>query len=51
MNEYEIVYLCKDGTEGVERVYAVNRMMAFEVFEGFGVEDVVDVNCSRIFEK
>ena len=48
MNEYRMVYKCSDGYEGEEIVCAVNRMMAFEVFEDLGIENVVNVDCFRI---
>lgn len=48
MNEYKIVYECCDGHKGEEIVHAVNRMMAFEVFEGFGIEDVINADCFRV---
>ena len=51
MYEYKIVYTCADGYEGEEIVVAANRVMAFEVFEEFGIEDVVDVECFCIFEE
>ena len=50
MNLYRIVYRCSDGYEGEEIVMAVNRMMAFEVFEEFGIEDVINVDCFRVLE-
>lgn len=51
MYEYRIVYTCSDGYEGEEIVMAVNRMMAFEVFEELGIEDIVDVDCFRVIEE
>lgn len=48
MYKYKIVYQCSDGYVGEEIVYAVNRMMAFEVFEDFGYEDVVNADCFRV---
>ena len=45
MNEYKIVFECSDGYSGEETVMAVNRIMAFEIFEEFGYEDIVSVNC------
>lgn len=50
MNEYKIIYKCANGFEGEEIVMAVNRMMAFEVFEELGIEDVVDADCFRVME-
>lgn len=50
MNEYRIIYTCSDGYEGEEIVMAVNRMMAFEVFEDLGIEDVVDADCFRVLD-
>lgn len=51
MYAYKIIYTCSDGYEGEEIVMAVNRMMAFEVFEELGIEDVVDVDCFRVIEE
>lgn len=51
MNEYKIIYTCSDGYEGEEIVMAVNRMMAFEIFEEFGIEDVIDVDCFRVIDE
>ena len=51
MNKYRIVYRCNDGYEGEEIVYAVNRTMAFMVFEDFRYEDIVSVDCFRIIEE
>ena len=48
MNEYRIVYRCKNGYVGEEIVMAADRIMAFEVFEEFGIEDVVSVDCFRV---
>ena len=51
MNKYKIVYRCSNGFEGEEIVYAVNRTMAFEVFEKFECfKDVVAVDCFRVLE-
>lgn len=51
MNKYKIIFKCKDGTEGTEYVYAVNRTMAFDVFGAFGHEDVVNVDVFRVDEE
>ena len=51
MNEYKIVYQCSDGYEGEEIVCAVNRMMAFEMFEELGIEDVVNADCFRVVDE
>lgn len=48
MNEYRIVFKCANGFEGEEIVMAANRMMAFEVFEELGIEDVVNADCFRV---
>lgn len=45
MHKYKIVYKCSDGYEGVEYLYAANRLMAFEAFKAFGYEDVIDADC------
>ena len=51
MNLYKIIYRLSDGTIGEEVVYAVNRMMAFMVFEYFGYEDVVAADCFRVIDE
>lgn len=51
MNLYEIIYRCSDGTVGREVVCAVNRIMAFMVFEDFGIEDVIAADCFRILDE
>lgn len=51
MNKYRIEYVCSDGFEGEVEVYAVNRLMAFEVFEDFGYEDVVSAECFRVLDE
>ena len=51
MNKYRIMYRCSNGFEGEEIVMAVNRTMAFEIFETFEYfKDVVAVDCFRIIE-
>lgn len=51
MNKYKIVYQCSDGYEGMEYVYAVNRVMAFEVFQEFGYENITNVDCFRVSDE
>ena len=51
MYKYQIFYECSDGFVGAEYVYAVNRMMAFEMFKDFGYENVVNVDCLRAKEE
>ena len=51
MNEYRIEYECSDGYVGEEIVCAVNRIMALEIFEEFGYDDVVKVECYRVSDK
>lgn len=51
MKEYKIVYHCKNGYEGEEIVYAVNRTMALEIFEKFDYfKDVVAVDCFLVID-
>lgn len=50
MYEYRIVYRCADGFEGEETVMAVNRMMAFAVFEELGIENIVNADCFRVLD-
>lgn len=45
MKKWRIVYRCDNGFEGEEFVYAVNRMMAWDMFEEFGLENVVAAEC------
>ena len=49
MNEYKIIYKLKNGFIGEEIVCAVNRTMAFELFEKVKYfKDVVAVDCKPI---
>ena len=51
MNKYKIVYRCNNGFEGEEIVSAVNRTMAFEIFEKVEYfNDVVAVGCVLVIE-
>lgn len=50
MHEYRIEYKCSDGYEDEVTVMAVNRMMAFEVFEELGIKDVVWAECYRVLD-
>lgn len=51
MNQYRIEYVCSDGYEDEVIVYAANRLMAFEVFEELGIEDVVSADCFRVLDE
>lgn len=51
MHKYKITFQYKDGSEGNEYVYAVNRMMAFDAFGAFGYEDVVNVDVFRVTDE
>lgn len=51
MNKYKIIYRCSDGFEGEETVYAVNRLMAYMVFEDLGHENVVAADCIRVLDE
>lgn len=51
MNEYRIVYQCSDGYEDEVIVSAVNRMMAFEMFEELEIADVINADCFRVLEE
>ena len=51
MNEYRIEYVWSDGYEDEVIVCAANRLMAFEVFEEFGIEDVVRAECFRVLDE
>jgi hypothetical protein len=51
MNKYRIEYVCSNGYEDEVIVYAVNRFMAFELFEEFGFEDVINVECFRVLDE
>ena len=48
MNKYKVIFQYSDGTEGIEYVYAVNRIAAFMAFEDLGYEDVVNVDVFRV---
>lgn len=51
MNKYRIEYQTSDGYEGVEYVYAANRIAAFMVFEDLGYEGVVNADCFRVLDE
>lgn len=51
MNLYKIIYQCNDGYKDEVTVYAVNRVMAFMLFEDFGYEDVITVDCFRVLDE
>ena len=49
MNKYKIVFKLRNGFIGEEIMYAVNRTMAFELFEKVEYfKDVVAVDCKPI---
>lgn len=51
MNKYRIVFKCKNGFEGEEIICAVNRTMAFEIFEKVDCfKDIAAANCFLIIE-
>ena len=50
MNEYRIVFQYKSGHKDEIIIDAANRIMAFEIFESLGFEDVVSVDCYRVTE-
>ena len=50
MNLYRVIYQCSDGYEGEEIVSAVNRMMAFDLFSDFGIENVINADVFRLTE-
>lgn len=51
MNRYRVVYQCSNGYEDEVIVYAVNRLMAFEVFKDLGYEDVVNADVYRVIDE
>ena len=48
MNQYRIVYTCKDGYTDEVIIDAACRVMAVKIFETLGFEDVIKVDCSRV---
>ena len=50
MYQYKIVYQCSNGYEGEEIVYAANRIVAFDMFNNLGYEDVVSADCFRVID-
>ena len=51
MNKYKIIFKLKNGFMGEEIVDAVNRTMAFELFERVEYfKDVVAVDCRPVIE-
>ena len=51
MNKYKLIYTYKDGSVRKEIIYAVNRMMAFSIFEDFNYQDIINVECIRIVDE
>ena len=51
MNQYRIVYTCKDGYTDEVIIDAACRVMAFKIFETLGFEDVIKVDCYRVASK
>ena len=51
MNLYKIIYQCGDGYEGEVTVCAVNRVMAFMVFEDLGYENAINADCFRVLDE
>ena len=45
------IVLIVDGYKDEVTVYAVNRVMAFMLFEDFGYEDVITVDCFRVLDE
>jgi len=50
MSKYKIIYQCANGFEGTEYVHAVNRLMAFAIFEDLGYEGVINADVFRVEE-
>lgn len=51
MYEWEIIYICENGYEGTEIVSAVNKMMAWDMFEDISRDygsKVISADCHRI---
>ena len=47
MKKWRIIFKCKDGFIGEEFVYAVNRMMAWDLFEelGYDTNELIIISC------
>ena len=48
MKTWKITYKTKDGFIGEVEVNAVNRVMAYEVFDSMGFENVIDANARLV---
>lgn len=48
MNKYKIIYKCSNGFTDEVYVDAANRIMAFEIFEELGIENVINADCFRV---
>ena len=48
MSEYRVTYLCDNGFDGEVIVFAVNRIIAFEVFQTLEIPNVISVDIVRI---
>lgn len=52
MNKYRLVYKLRNGYDGEEILYAVNRTMALEMFEKMEYfNDVIAVDCFRVIDE
>ena len=51
MKEYKIVYRRSDNSCGEETICAANRIAAFEIFESFGIEGIVAIDCFLVVER
>ena len=48
MKTWKITYKTKDGFISEVEVNAVNRVMAYEVFDSMGFENVIDANAELV---
>lgn len=54
MGEWKITYTTESGFEGEEIICAVNKMMAWEMFEEIAAgyeEKVISADCVRVIEE
>lgn len=51
MKKYRLVYKCSNGYESEVFVYAVNRMMAFEMLAEFGIKNIVSADCFLVTDE
>jgi hypothetical protein len=51
MNKYKFIITYNNGDKDEVIVDAANRLMAFELYDELGYDNVIDISCYRIIEE